>query len=117
MNIGKSIKFIRIAADIKQGEMAQKLDVSQNYLSLLENNKSEPSLSLLKKISNVFNVPIGFLLVEENVSFESDKPEIDGIYKELQGLIHKLQKYRINEIMDRNNTNLENSAEVVHKDD
>ena len=100
MNIGKSIKFIRVAANIKQGEMAQKLEVSQNYLSILENNKAEPSLSLLKKISEVFNVPIGFLLVEENVAFESDKPEIDGLYKELHNLIYQLQKVHIGEIKD-----------------
>ena len=102
MNIGKSIKFIRVAADIKQGQMAQRLDVSQNYLSLLENNKAEPSLSLLKKISKVFNVPIGFLIVEENVSFESKDPELDGIYKELHTLIYKLQKIHIGEFKDEN---------------
>jgi len=97
VNIGKSIKFVRVAANLRQGEMAKKLGVSQNYLSLLENNKSEPSLSLLKKISEEFNVPISFLLVEGTVDFKSDKPEVDAIYKHLQELMHELQKNRIAE--------------------
>ena len=97
VNIGKSIKFVRVAADLKQGEMAKKLDISQNYLSLLENNKTEPSLSLLKKISDEFNVPISFLLVEGTLDFKSDNPEVDTIYKHLQELMHELQTNRIAE--------------------
>ena len=30
VNIGRSIKFVRVAAGIKQGEMAKRLDISQN---------------------------------------------------------------------------------------
>ena len=95
MNIGKSIKFVRVAANLKQGDMAQRLGITQNYLSLIENNKTEPSLSLLKKISDEFNVPISFLITEATASFESPEPETDKLYKELHHLIHELQKGRI----------------------
>ncbi|MBN2583219.1 MAG: helix-turn-helix transcriptional regulator [Planctomycetes bacterium] len=95
VNIGRSIKFIRVAAGIKQGEMADRLEISQNYLSLLENNKAEPSLTLLKKISSVFNVPLSFLLLEDSVEFESENPEVDALLKELQQLIHQLQGERV----------------------
>lgn len=97
MNIGKSIKFVRVAASMKQGKMAKLLGVTQNYLSLLENDKAEPSLSLLKKISDQFNVPISFLLVEGTVDFKSDKPEVNGIYQQLHNLIYQLQQGRISE--------------------
>ena len=97
MNIGRSIKFVRVAAEIKQGEMAKRLDISQNYLALLENNKAEPSLSLLKKISTEFNVPVSFLLLESSVEFHSDKPEANEILSQLQGLIHQLQDARFKE--------------------
>ena len=74
MNIGKGIKFVRVAAGIRQGDMAKMLDISQNYLSLLENNKAEPSIALVKKISNTFGVPPGFLFWEE----ASIEPEGEG---------------------------------------
>ena len=62
VDIGRSIKFVRVAAGIRQGEMAKRLSISQNYLSLLENNRAEPSLSLLRRISTEFHVPVNFLL-------------------------------------------------------
>ena len=77
--------------------MAERLEISQNYLSLLENNKAEPSLSLLKRISLTFHVPISFLLLEASVDFESDKPEVDAILKELRDLVHQLERARIRE--------------------
>lgn len=95
VNIGRSIKFVRVAAGIKQGEMAKRLDISQNYLSLLENNKAEPSLSLLRRMSAAFNVPVSFFMLESSVDFESDEPEVDALLKELQKLIHHLQEARI----------------------
>lgn len=97
VDIGRSIKFVRVAAGIKQGEMAKRLDISQNYLSLLENSKAEPSLSLLKKISAEFNVPVSFLLMEGSVEFRSDNPEADALLNRLQKLIHQLQDARIKE--------------------
>lgn len=97
VNIGRSIKFVRVAAEIRQGEMAECLGISQNYLSMLENNKAEPSLSLLKKIATTFNVPVSFLLLESSVEFESDNPEMDSVLKQLQGLIHQFEHSRIKE--------------------
>lgn len=95
VNIGRSIKFVRVAAGIKQGEMAKRLGISQNYLSLLENNKAEPSLALLRRMSVEFNVPASFFLLESSVDFESDEPDVDALLKELQNLIHQLQEARI----------------------
>ncbi len=97
MDIARSIKFVRVAAGIRQGEMAKRLGISQNHLSLLENNKAEPSLALLKKMSAEFNVPVSFLLLEGSVEFESESPEVDSLLKQLQGLIHQLQDVRIKE--------------------
>jgi len=66
MNIGKNIKFVRIARSVKQYDMAKSLGISQNYLCLLENNKREPSLSLLKKISDVYDVSLPFLVADHS---------------------------------------------------
>jgi transcriptional regulator with XRE-family HTH domain len=66
MKLGPAIKLIRTASGMKQKEIAAKLDVTANYLSLLENGKREPSISFLKRLANVLGVPVGlFFLWEE----------------------------------------------------
>lgn len=95
MNIGKGIRFVRVASGLRQGEIARRLGISQNYLSLLENNKAEPSMALLKKMSQVFGIPASFLLWEEAASFEGETPEIAEKYERIRNLSHELQKLRI----------------------
>lgn len=95
MNIGKGIKFVRIASGIRQGEMARRLNISQNYLSLLENNKAEPSMGLLKKISETFGVPASFLFWEDAMSLEGETPEVTEKYNRIRSLVHDLQQLRI----------------------
>ncbi|MDD5065100.1 MAG: helix-turn-helix transcriptional regulator [Phycisphaerae bacterium] len=95
MNIGKGIKFVRIASGLRQGEMAERLGISQNYLSLLENNKAEPSIALLKKISKNFGVPAGFLFWEDAMPSEGEKPEVTEKYERIRSLVHELQQLRI----------------------
>lgn len=97
VNIGRGIKFVRVAAGIKQGAMAARLGISQNYLSLLENNKAEPSLALLRRISEEFNVPVSFLLLESSTDYESDEAETHELLQKIKQLIHGLQEKRVRE--------------------
>lgn len=62
MNIGSTLRLLRTAANLKQGNLAEDLSVTQNYLSLVENGKKEPSLTFLKKFSKKLDVPLGYLL-------------------------------------------------------
>ena len=95
MNIGKGIRFVRIASGIRQGEMARRLNISQNYLSLLENNKAEPSMALVKKISETFGVPPSFLFWEDAMPLEGETPEVTEKYKRIRSLVYELQQLRI----------------------
>jgi len=58
MDTGKIIRRIRADKGIRQGKMAEELGITQNYLSLLENNKHTPSLALLQKIAKIYEVEI-----------------------------------------------------------
>ena len=95
MNIGKGIRFVRVASGLRQGKMADHLDITQNYLSLLENNKAEPSITLIKKISSTFGVPVSFLLWEEGMPNEGETPEVTEKYEYIRKLVHELQQLRI----------------------
>jgi XRE family transcriptional regulator, regulator of sulfur utilization len=62
MSIGSTLKLLRTASSLKQNALANDLKVTANYLSLVENDRKEPSLTLLKKFSKRMNVPLGYLL-------------------------------------------------------
>jgi len=64
MTIGKNIKIFRIIAGLKQGELAQMIKVHESYLCSIENDKKEPSLSLLRKISKTLHVSLSKLFQE-----------------------------------------------------
>ena len=95
MSVGNGIKFIRVASGLRQGEMAKRLKISQNYLSLIENNKAEPSLTLIRKISSTFGVPTSFLFWEDTMPTEGKSPQVTQIYEHIRNLIHELQQLRI----------------------
>lgn len=62
MQIGQTLKVLRTAAQLKQTTLAARLGVTTNYLSLVENDHREPSLSFLKKFAGVLDIPLGYLL-------------------------------------------------------
>ena len=63
MNIGKAIKEVRKAKCIKQYELAEKCNISNNALCLIEKGKSNPSSSTLKKIFEILDIKEYFLLL------------------------------------------------------
>ena len=61
MNIGNTIKELRRKKGLKQGELANKSDITQAYLSKIENNVKEPTITLLKNIACSLDVPLPIL--------------------------------------------------------
>lgn len=78
MNVGPSIKIIRERKGITRSEMAEYLDVSSSYLSLLENGKREINLTRLESISNLLKVPVSVILF-----FSTDKSKIESLDSEI----------------------------------
>jgi transcriptional regulator with XRE-family HTH domain len=58
MNLGQAIADVRRRKCLKQKVVARKCQISQTYLSQIENNRRDPTLSTLKKISQVLEVPL-----------------------------------------------------------
>jgi transcriptional regulator with XRE-family HTH domain len=88
MKTGSIIKVLRTLEGMRQGLLAQRLGVSRSYLSQLENNKKEPSLSLLKVVSREFKMPIALLIHEED-------DENDEVAGRLRGLFHEILSARM----------------------
>ena len=69
MNLGDTIHGLRKKKGVAQIDLAKMAGITQAYLSGIENNKREPNLSTLKKLSEKLEVPlpiIFFLSLDEN---------------------------------------------------
>ncbi len=65
MSVGRNIKLFRINAGLKQKDLARLVGVNIQHLSAIENDKKEPSLSLLKKIAKELSVPLSIFFWED----------------------------------------------------
>lgn len=63
MTLGNAIKLIRTARNITQRQIAKQLDVSANYLSLIESDRRDPSLAFLNRLAGALKVPVAMLFV------------------------------------------------------
>lgn len=58
----KGLKEIRKRKRLNQLKVASDLNISRESISYYENGKREPSLDLLVKMSDYFNVSINYLI-------------------------------------------------------
>ncbi len=61
MNVGHAIRMCRTRRGASQSVVAHRANCSVSYLSMLENNKRDPTLSTLTKIAQALHVPVGLL--------------------------------------------------------
>jgi transcriptional regulator with XRE-family HTH domain len=94
MSIGSTLKLLRVASDLKQISLAKDLDVTANYLSLVENGKKEPSLTFLKKFSQRLNIPLGYFLwiALEDISLPEEFDLKDKMDRLLVSILHQKKK-------------------------
>jgi len=50
------MKMIRMKKDMKQWDVAQKANISETYLSRIENKRVKPNFVILKRIADVLNI-------------------------------------------------------------
>ena len=62
-NIGKRIVRRRKRLKISQIDLAEKIGISNNYLSSIEHGKEKPSLDILVKICNAISVTPDYLIM------------------------------------------------------
>jgi XRE family transcriptional regulator, regulator of sulfur utilization len=69
MNIGLVVKMNRDRMKLKQVELGALLGVTGYYISLVEGNKREPSLSFMRRLSRVVGMPLPLIFMS---AFEYD---------------------------------------------
>lgn len=63
IDMGMRIKIRRKELKIKQADLAEKLGISNNHMSAIENGKQKPSLDVFIEICNCINVSPDYLLL------------------------------------------------------
>lgn len=78
MSIGNAIKVCRTRRNLTQKELAKRADLNTSYLSQVEQDKRDPTLSTLRSISKGLQIPLSILLF-----LGGDQDELFSIDKEL----------------------------------
>ena len=84
MEIGDSVRKLRMWREMTQKELAQRIGMSANALCAIELNRAFPSKETIVKVCRVLDVPVGYLLffalTEEDIP--QDKRELFRILRE-----------------------------------
>lgn len=92
MNVGQAIKLCRTQRGISQTDLAQQAECSVSYLSMLENNKRDPTLSTLESIADALGVPVSIIFF-----LAAEAGDLKGIDKNLQGELARTALDLLNE--------------------
>ena len=99
--IGRRIRNARLKQNLKQEELADKIDVSVAFMSRIETGKSKINLKRLTQIAEILDVSPGYLLMGSNISSKDYLKEdfrilLEQCTPEQQKLI-----YQISELVSR----------------
>lgn len=75
MSIGENIRLNRDKSGMTQDELAEKVGISRNYISDLENDRYIPSVKTLTKIARVLNMNLDFLLEMSEIQDKETETE------------------------------------------
>lgn len=75
--MGEALRLLRIFNGYKSAELAEMLELSQSYVSELENNKKQPTMDVLDKYAKVFDMKKSTLLLFAE-SLENDSANMDN---------------------------------------
>ena len=94
-NIGKRFKMIRVDANYKQKELANKLNIQPALLSMYEQGKREPSITFIDRFCKAFDLSLSqFFIFPSN----SNQKEPTEIIDTLQKILFSLEKEKLNSI-------------------
>ncbi len=62
-SISRTLKILRAYYHLSQTQLANKIEISNSHISELENGKKTPSLDLLFKYADCFNVSVAQIFV------------------------------------------------------
>lgn len=77
--MGNRIKIRRKELRIKQAELDERLNISNNHMSSIENGRQKPSLDIFIQICNLLNVTPDYLLLGSMHAYNIPQDIIDKL--------------------------------------
>lgn len=93
MKIGETIKFLRSKRNISQVELAEQVEITQGFLSLIENGDREPGFELIKKIASKLHIPeqlIFLIACQENPKEKKYSRSLNKIALALDDILREI---------------------------
>tara|TARA_R110000787_G_scaffold67128_1_gene150413 strand:+ start:603 stop:914 length:312 start_codon:yes stop_codon:yes gene_type:complete len=82
---GQALSLLRRYQGLNQSTLAKRLGVSRSYISELESGNRTPSLDLLSRYAEVFNIPVSSLVFFAEAL--QDKENLSGRLEKAKGVI------------------------------
>jgi len=79
--LGEALRLIRVYHDLKQKQVAERLDISTSYLSEIEKGHKTPSLDLIQRYSDIFGLPVS------SIMFFAETVEDGGAYDRARSFV------------------------------
>lgn len=92
------IKELRKKHRWSQTDLANKAQISQQAVSLIESDKISPSASVLIMIANAFRVPVGALFEEKSPAAQGDGERVQELLN-LLGSLNPAQTQRVEDFV------------------
>jgi len=98
--INEALRLLRVFHDLKAFELADKLGISQSYLSEIESGKKEPSLELIRKYADYFRTsPSSILFFSEDIERVGKKKKLkDVLRKKTLEFLQKIENANLSSI-------------------
>jgi transcriptional regulator with XRE-family HTH domain len=91
MKIGKILKILRTSKGLTQNQMSKLLGISQNYLSLIEQDKKTPSVDAITGFASSLSVSKdALILVTSDVPKELNGRDIEDFQRLQQNILSLL---------------------------
>lgn len=72
MTFGRAVRLVRLASNLTHEELSVKTKLSSSYISQIENDQKNPSLSTMKKLATGLRVPLSIIIM----MMERDNPVV-----------------------------------------
>jgi len=82
---GQALKLLRRHQGLNQSALAKELGISRSYISELESGNRSPSLDLLNRYADTFNIPVSSLVFFAEAL--QDRENLSGRLNKAKGII------------------------------
>jgi transcriptional regulator with XRE-family HTH domain len=104
MTLGSTLKEFRFSAGLSQLALAQRAGISESFLSLLESDKREPTVRVLRNIGRALGIPPGLLLaaaLQDTTAQGSENAQAAELARSFRGLLRATHHLVLSERLDR----------------